>query len=234
MRIQSKFKDYYDHVASCYGQDPDVVYERKSGIGCEIPWNAMAGKREAGSTILRDTFENYAWGGERGRGTRRIHVGSFFEMEFLVAGPHCFAIARHKSGKAVLLGPGHDRFLEREQFGPRMDEPRRPALPTPEQIVNLIHVVKAPVFLVRGWCDSRDQIRVFDDVPILADLGIPAVVPPEQMWQDIYSTIINVLRRNPDKAPPVEVDNQHKIWAAGMDPKTSFRHPVNPKPKRKP
>ena len=30
MKIQSKFKDYYDFVSTKFGQDPDCVYVRKS------------------------------------------------------------------------------------------------------------------------------------------------------------------------------------------------------------
>ena len=28
MKIRSKFKDYYDHISTRYGADPDVLYLR--------------------------------------------------------------------------------------------------------------------------------------------------------------------------------------------------------------
>ena len=36
----------------------------------------------------------------------------------------------------------------------------------------------------------------------------------------------NVLRKSPDKEPPVTIGNDDRIEAAGFDLKTSFRHPI--------
>jgi hypothetical protein len=43
---------------------------------------------------------------------------------------------------------------------------------------------------------------------------------------EIYNFIQNVLRKNPDTIPPVEVKNENKILSAGFDLKTSFRNPI--------
>ena len=63
-------------------------------------------------------------------------------------------------------------------------------------------------------------------MPNLGELNFGRMIPAEQMWQDIRATITDVLRPNPDRAPPVEISNEDKIHKAGFDGKTSFRHPV--------
>lgn len=224
MRIQSKFKDFYDFVSHRFGADPDVVYERKNGLETTV-----SRKMFTDANTFRNTFSEYAWGGPRGKGKRQIWVGSDYEMQFVVAGTYCFALAKHKSSVTVPLSNTHDPFLVKDHrdYTTRSNRPLRPSLPTPKELEALVRIVGTPVFLARGWNDKRREIQIYNDVPVLADLGIPALVTPEQMWQSIYSTIINVLRSNPDKAPPVQVAEKYRIEGAGFDLKTSFRHPVN-------
>lgn len=86
---------------------------------------------------------------------------------------------------------------------------------------NLVEIhkqLKQPVFLV-------DQYRnIIDRVPRLGDYDyFTKNFIPEQMWQNIYSFISNVIRENPDTKPPVEISNNDKIHKAGFDIKTSFR-----------
>lgn len=57
----------------------------------------------------------------------------------------------------------------------------------------------------------------------LNDLGFAAIMSAEEVYQEIESYIINVLRDNPDKLPPVEVSNVDKIKQHGFDTKISFR-----------
>lgn len=58
----------------------------------------------------------------------------------------------------------------------------------------------------------------------LNDLGFASVMSAEQAYQEIESYIVNVLRTNPDKEPPVQIDDKDKIDQHGFDKKISFRH----------
>lgn len=82
----------------------------------------------------------------------------------------------------------------------------------------------------RRWLHGIEKI----DLPInqleinvnvcLNDLGFAAIMSAEQAYQHIESYIVNVLRDNPDKIPPVQVDDKIKIGQHGFDLKQSFRH----------
>ena len=233
MKIRSRFTDYYDHISTCYGADPDVLYLRDEPPKVE----KLTAVRRAGAFV--DTFERRAWGGLRGTGKKRVWVDSDYEMQFLIAGPRYFAFAYHKpSGRTVILGPEHEPLLLQEydwragRKRKRTEKPRWPVEPTEADLKAAIRQVGKPVFLLRGDVERRHSVEVVWETPRLADLGIPAIVSADQMLQDIYSTLTNVLRVDPDKAPPVQVEEKYRIEAAGFDLKTSFRHPVNPRPRK--
>lgn len=58
----------------------------------------------------------------------------------------------------------------------------------------------------------------------LNDLGFAAIMSAEHAYQEIESYLVNVLRDNPDKIPPVQVEDKIKIGQHGFDLKQSFRH----------
>ncbi len=224
MRIQSKFKDYYDYISHRFGADPDVLYIRDRVPRTVVEWSD--------EETLCDTIKQpYDLSTQTSRSIR-----------FLIAGPHTLALLdTHVSGDdrrlpgdwTEPLSPAHDGLLRTDWRG---RVPVRPQLPSGALLEDLIRLVGAPVFVVDSGLDrtssGRRRLQIEDHVPILQDLGLPALVPAEQMWQGIYSTLTNVLRDSPDKAPPVTVGEKYRIEAAGFDLKTSFRHPVNPKPRR--
>ena len=232
MKIQSKFKDYYDFVSTKFGQDPDCVYVRKStqnGFD-NLEWPTK-------EDYFRDTINKTMLPGRRGLPRAwNPSPNSAIYMEFIVAGPHVVAFIR-RNNKLERLTKAHEPILGVDW---KTSLPMYPKLPSGKDLEELIRLVGAPVFHIReqGHSLKKNAIRLLidDRVPVLADLGFASIVPAEQMWQDIYSTMINVLRKNPDKAPPVQVAEKYRIEEAGFDLKTSFRHPVNqkaPKPVKK-
>lgn len=82
----------------------------------------------------------------------------------------------------------------------------------------------------RRWLHGIEKI----DLPVnqleinlnvcLNDLGFAAIMTAEQCYQEIESYLVNVLRDNPDKIPPVQVSDKDKIGQHGFDLKQSFRH----------
>lgn len=221
MKIQSRFKDYYDFISHKFGADPNCVYVREPLKEISVEWPKVA---ESQRFYQKDS-EKFFYSTLDERQSQH----SSLYMEFVVAGPHCAAyLRRYDSDTMTPLSAVHEhRLMKTGEKG----EPLYPNLPSKEQLYDLIKVVGAPVFQIRRR-EYDGKLLLADRIPILRDLDFPARVPAAQMWQDIYDVLTNVLRHNPDKAPPVTIANDDRIHAAGFDLKTSFRNPINPKPKR--
>lgn len=230
MRIQSKFKDYYDHISHRFGADPSCVYVR--------------GRLNGGQRYGDITVD--ACGCEDGLFSRRLKQAKLPDgvqqsLIFLVAAGHVLpvidtATAIEDDTRKTLyfehdyeIIGNKDERIEVRTFGDPMNSP-----PSKDKLEALTRAVGAPVFLVkkleqktgkeRGW-----NVIIDERVPVLAGLGVPRFIEAEQMWQDIYTTLTSVLRRDPDKEVPVMLGNDMRVQKAGFDLKSSFRHPVNQK-----
>ena len=231
MRIISKFKDYYDHVGHRYGEDPMVTFTR----GKTTP-------------LAKEVRAHQCFESRRDDRTR-----TEYEAQIVVAGAHVFPMVQawtrgndfmgqptstvgyRPLDKAMLhwLVSGgsygykskyYNEDYDWKEFSQWLDKLK-------SKLPEMMRECGSPVFKLHRV--SHYRVNVAEHVPILKDLGIAAVVTPEQMWQDIYMAITTHMRPNPDKAPPVEISERDKIVKAGFDLKTSFRDPVNQKPKKK-
>jgi hypothetical protein len=230
MKIRSKFKDYYDFVGRRYGEDPDVLYNRGS-----IPSKDY--KVDPGRGRYPSTFASY-WMKSR----ESVPDRTTYQLEILVAGELIFPVVRmitrnshpvyelpdtvayrHLDQPTLHWLHGSSKYEKEERIWKSFSEALEKLRPKlREAMVKL----QAPVFLYRAdGIDTR--------VPILSDFDIPSRIRPEDMWQNIYSVHQNVLRPNPDKMVPVQISEKDRIVKAGFDLKTSFRNPVNPKPRKK-
>lgn len=231
VRIQSKFKDYYDHISHRFGSDPNCVYLR--------------GRLNDGQRYGDVTVD--ACGCEDGLFSRRLKQAKLPDsvqqsLVFLVAAGHVFPLidtdtfihgdtvaTDHHEHTYEIIGNKDDR-IETRTFGDPMIDP-----PSKDKLENLTRAVGTPVFLVKKveqrWENKKAGWNVIIDerVPVLSDLGVPSHMPAEQMWQDIYTTLTSVLRKDPDKEVPVTLGNDIRVQKAGFDLKSSFRHPVNQK-----
>lgn len=218
MKIQSKYKDYYDFITFRFGGDPDIVYARSPLKITDIMYNARG--------FFADVI-NYEY--------RRDH-----HITFIVAGSYVIPLINHWEKKidistnevshtliAEILEEKHYHLLMK---GYKSTKPiGLPKFPVGDKLNDVIRLVGQPVFLINKV--EHDRLLLSDRIPILKDYGIASLITPQEMWQNIYTCLTNVLRKNPDKEPPVEVAEKYKIHAAGFDLKTSFRHPVNKKVK---
>lgn len=232
MKIVSKFKDYYDHIGQRYGQDPEVVYLRgKVKPLKEMPKNCchFVGVHKTDEKTRTD-----------------------YTVFLLVAGEFLFPMVRMDRRTKDVLGETvtvtEHRHLDKAMLywiSNNFVGKRTSSYYTPDyywnilqenlsslrrQLPQLMRECGAPVFLIQH---AGGKVNVSEQAPVLKDLGVPALVPAAEMWQNIYATLTNVLRSNPDKEPPVEICDKDKIVKAGFDLKTSFRDPVNVKPKKR-
>lgn len=237
MRINSKFKDYYDFVSHRYGADPTCVY--------------MRGKVPGAGDIVRDwkkpaahPFAEY----------KKDVVGKSFDasapheewsVEYIIAGEVVFPVLaiyvrthNEATNETVggytyrLLGKASFEYLNRGYYAKGWDafNESMQTRTAKAQVRALIKKAGVPVFKMKF---AGAVCRIDELTPILKEYGIPSVCAPEVMWQGIYTTMTSVLRHDPDKAVPVKLANNARVEKAGFDLKTSFRHPVNVKKPRK-
>ena len=221
MRIVSKFKDYYDYISHEFGEDPGVVYLRKSLTPAQqraIPANSGFANN------LADIVGRH--------GATIDH-----SLVFVVVGCRVFPFIRSIPApfqrqpiveKVELVSAKHEALFLRDHRS-RKPKPLYPEVPDNRRLAEIIRLVGAPVFcLHQSWY----RCVVDERVPVLADWGFPSILPATEAWQSIYTTLTSVLRADPDKAPPVALANDDRVVKAGFDLKTSFRHPVNEKRKK--
>jgi hypothetical protein len=224
MKIKSTFKDYYDFVADQYGGgDPRIVYERGSLVPRDKQFNSVYTDKvvEMPNFPLEDP----------------MRLGQSYDMSlrYLVVTGKAYLISCLYEYAVDLnsycLQPVEEllkknkkwRFIYRRDFGIEFGK-EYPFL------VELSRLVGAPVFVIRtiSWHGKWDKakIAICGQCPILAKIGFPAIIPPQQMYQDLAYFVGNTMKPVPDNEPPVAVSNREKILKAGFDLKQSFRHRV--------
>jgi hypothetical protein len=235
MVIQSPFKDYYDFVANRYGGgDPRIVYARNSiSIRNQYGWPplnvAFNGMRFADPSTwpASDAHYELAYAIVAGCSyllSRRSKLWPNDVNTWRLADPE--EIQKRDSERKGR--PRRRRFSWKRGFGawPRQEVEFGKQYP---ELVQLSRLVKHPVFIVtaiRGSWRGPNTIVVAGQCPVLATLGFPSLIAPEQMYQNLAYFMGNTMNVSPDKALPVEVSNREKILKAGFDLKQSFRHRV--------
>jgi hypothetical protein len=91
-----------------------------------------------------------------------------------------------------------------------------------EKVVQLSRIVNSPVFTFT--VSRADVVHVDGNIPILGNMGVPALLSAEQLYQDISYFIGNTMKDTPDGMTVSPMSNTEKISAAGFDLIKSFRH----------
>ena len=73
-----------------------------------------------------------------------------------------------------------------------------------------------PVFIINklyseGYENGYWFADIDEECPVLADLGMPKYVSPQQMYQEISYFIGNTMNESPDIKPPVEISNKYNV-----------------------
>ena len=248
MIIRSRFKDYYDFVATQYGGgDPKILYirdrltvlERRTGplvtglsegwkeveidhgleADPELPWQTVRDQRDTSINLTSRTLVI------AGKAYLMIRFGSPLVHAWDLTG---FAVCRPEEiEKKVKLRYqwSMNRWVKDVQAWWGKES---------TQLIELCREVQAPVFVIesiqRGYRQGAKiinrRVRIHGQCPILKDLGVPALIPPTQINQDLAYFMGNTMYESPDISPPVEVGNDSKIINAGFDLRWSFRHRI--------
>lgn len=90
-----------------------------------------------------------------------------------------------------------------------------------KELVLISRKLNAPVFTYRL---DDGFVSVDGEIPILKDIGIDKLIPPEQLYQDISYFMGNIIKESPDMMPATKMTDKEKIQQHGFDLKQSFRH----------
>ena len=225
MRIVSSYKDYYDYISQHYGFDPDVLYLRRpidiqkipESVPCKTTLNALnltyedlklpSQPSSVFNATCTETFSFLFCAG-----TLYLLVGKSGGVDYDVFTPEKYPkLINHIIRKGTW------------QEYPLSDYTGM-AFPKLNAIAKILN---QPVFIISSdttLSGGRRIYRINTHIPVLAQLGFAPLIPPSNMYQNIYSFILNVLRDSPDIQPPIEVSNNVKILQHGFDLDKSFRH----------
>jgi hypothetical protein len=230
--IQSPFKDYYDFVANQFGGgDPRIVYVRKR----------LTPQKNNGNKIYESNFEIEIEGG-----SPLVDLTSWFcgdqqetQTVFLVVAAKLYRMTQPKNGmyRSYFTNVNNYKVQSPEETAEDIKKrryrwARHSFTYGIEQpfLVDLSRQIQAPVFVVREahglWKSLKTCITIAGQCPILQVVGMPTLIPPTRMYQDLAYFVGNTLHNTPEQQPPVEVTNEQKILKAGFDLKQSFRQRV--------
>jgi len=236
MIIKSSFKDYYDFVAKQFGGgDPRVVYAR----GRLAPIKNIDGAMVEGTLeveIDNCPLEDLS---RRRYFTRWSEEYDEKNYAYLVICGKCYLIWSDlsidknnlNSYSLVPVDLIEETLKKKSRYYWRPYDFGIVFGKESPFLIELSRKIKEPVFVIQevnyfgyGRTQRSAKIIIAGQCPILNEIGIPAIIQPYQMYQDIAYFVGNTLKPVPDNAPPVEVTNRMKILKAGFDLVTAFRH----------
>jgi hypothetical protein len=227
MVIKSPFKDYYDFVANQYGGgDPTIVYVRGRISPLDRDPN-FGGVHETHLTVEID-------------GDCPLTAPDYFNMrnqelrqKYLIIAGKAYIIQK-KAGffeedvnsyrvipLELIEEEDKKRHFWRKGYGVEIAKEN-------QFLIELSRKIGHPVYVISDvshrWGKFKTKICINGQCPILKIIGMPALVPATQMYQELAYFVGNTLKPVPDADPPVTVSNTQKILKAGFDLKKSFRH----------
>lgn len=224
MKIQSRFRDYYDYVAHQYGGgDPRVLYLRDR----IVPQIFYGGNiYESGIDVKVEGLARTLYATNSSRYS--VDIG----YEWLVVCGKAYLVVGYKDSFYHQAKDYHvidkvtDKVLLEELTCGRWgstDKTFEDFCGLRSEIFNDIsRSIKHPVYTITRWDNHSAHIK--SRIPILQDLGFSSIVKPETLYQELAYYISNVMVESADIKPPTQVSNKDRIQQYGFDLKQSFRH----------
>jgi hypothetical protein len=231
--IKSQWKDYYDYIAYQYGGgDPKIVYSRNRISPLRRKWIVGAIVESNSEVEMEDKFPLSSL-------RDLVPFDDYYKrrVAYLVVAGKAYLLMK----EAYLYNDDVNTFRVQplnafDEFNKRHSRRwfvRHDCGELGKEypfFVELSRKVKAPVFVIRNmerkFGSDKLYVQVAGQCPILKEIGMPALIPATQMYQDLAYFVGNTMKEHPDTEPPVEVSNNCKIVNAGFDLKQSFRHRV--------
>ena len=214
-------KDYYDYLASIFGMDEKVVYDRRGStvIGPSEYYNfdypygydLFFSKKPFKCDKPKNRIK--AWSSCK-YDNRVSRFKKYVHRDFVEEG----------SIYHLFLEVGYNQFIfEIERY---LDDKGKLCVDTTlanhREVKKDKKKSKAPLFIGElnfRYCDVEDNINGIDN-PILINTWIPKFIPAEEMWNMLYEYISSL---NDKEFVDTRTNDQH-IESHGFDKKISFRH----------
>ena len=222
MKIISKFKDYYDYVAFQYGEDPLIRYNRQpidndTELLSDIDKQLWYKSCYFPSRHNNDPAFRFKWLVINAKlyllYSENMQPYKVLTSEMYTGIINTGDISSFNSSWATRVYPylsGYSFYIGNDRLY--------------NELVELSRKLNAPVFEIGetsfGEILSNNKCKV----PVLSELGIASIIPPDQLFQELAYFIGNIMKDTPDTNPPVVIDNDLRIEGHGFDLKKSFRH----------
>lgn len=251
MKIISKWRDYYDHVAHMYGGgDPKVIYNRDY----VVPDRISNGERyeatlDIPSKVWTPSLPSSLEVSDPGSSSvQKIEFNALIVMEHLfilerqsdVGEMGCLHLRKDwhitarpilmlpYSGPYALLRPG-ETFKDNT---PPYQKRRMQELLDDYSNDRFLFEQGSKYKGARELCefsgapvlmlDGNRSPSILGRTPKLSALGLAAHIDPQQLYQELAMFVGNVL--NPVEQPPSNMKDIEKVASHGFDKKISFRH----------
>lgn len=219
MLVRSSFKDYYDHIGHVYGGgDPSIQYIRKRLREVE-----QGTERYSTFEVVQEGIRHTPYGDADNLKYKWLSVVGRYYL--LVGTKNDYDVTPDWQIASFVLHPQLFKKIEKHRWF-RGGESKNYVGEFSPKLVELSRKLNAPVFTFELSWKSKGALRVFVDVPILANIGMPKLVPAEQMYQDLSYFLGNIIKESPDMTPSSKMSDKEKIVGHGFDLKQSFRHRV--------
>lgn len=228
MKIISPFVDYYDYLSTCFGKpDPKRTFVRPKYLSDKTKFTYKVYDKDL---FLPRSYQTHF--------TFNDHKKSFLNFKWLVVLGKKYLIYYHSNtylDSYIEYSRSSQFSIIQESEFYKIFSRDFNIFPEPyevfqgkfeQEFLKITKEIKQPIFFIDSFNSSTRKYEVSDEVPFLAKMKFNRYMDAEELYQEIDYWIGNVLKDNPDKNPPVEVDNKHKIISNGFDLKTSFRHPI--------
>lgn len=219
MKIISKTKDYYDHIANVLGVDEKLRYERKPFESRKTPDGSIWYPETVEFTLDRNTESSYEKSYKNSPFFKRVNKVNFNDK---------------RTVKALFLGgrafTAWSDIIGNDPYGDVIHNPAlvREEVECPDWLNSLSVSIDQPVFIVvylqRGSIFSRaGKVHLMNMPPNLSDIGLPRLLDAFSVYSSIQTWLENTKNMNSEQNKEHQFDNTVKIQAAGFDLKTSFR-----------
>jgi hypothetical protein len=225
MIIKRRFKDYYDHVPHLYGGgDPNIVYIRdrlvpfdKNGASAllTVEFKNLDKIKRTPDTYSRGIFYNYD--------AKWLVVNGCY---YLILKDLAHLDSEYKLFTAKNFPDLWVNYMTREIPFYLQRDFNYTDHSLNETLLELSRQINTPVFTIAEYQSPAryGQLNIDPEIPNLGNLGMAAIMSPQQIYQEIAYFISNTIKVSPDLMPPTTMTNIEKIEQHGFDKKISFRH----------
>lgn len=207
MLIISKYKDYYDYLATEFGVDEKLVLDRRSEN-----YSLTYSSPTKVHLFIADIHYQGLW----------LNDKFYWSNSLLQFGKFCKASSKRHSWESdevledrILLDSKYNSNLSRHKYiaiNPRVDKLKRNSI----QNKAILYTTKDLYYF-----NEKQQLELdYIDYPKLSDLNIPNIISSKDMW----ITLSNWLSKQLDKQITNNQTDKEKIITHGFDIKKSFRH----------